>query len=235
MKRRVNFWCVLGVASLALSCTELFAEDSGFLSDYDQLKPVAGTDIRMYTAPNALTDVKNYKAVMIDQPEFVIAADSAYKGFKPDDVKAMADDLRQRLSNAVNKNGRLTVVDEAGPGVLYARIGASNIHLKKKGRNILGYTPAGFVVTTAVSATQGVEEKVILQDMNLEIEIMDSQTQAVLMALVDKIAPGKKSKATESWLKEHTVMDYWATRFNCRVENSHKPQSEWQDCEATLP
>lgn len=235
MKSKISFWCVLAIAPLAVSSTELFAEDSGFLSDYKQLKPVAGTEIRMYTAPTALTEFKNYKAVMIDQPEFVIATDSKYKGFKPDDAKAVADDMRQRLTDAVNKNGKLTVVDKAGPGVLYVRLGASNIHLKKKKRGLLGYTPAGFVVTSAVSAGQSVEQKVILQDMNLEMEIMDSQTQAVLMAIVDKIVPGNKSKATESWLKEHAVMDYWATRFNCRVDNSHKAQSEWQDCEATLP
>ena len=235
MKNKINIWSVLAMASLSLFCTALFAKDSGFLTDYNQLKPVDGTGLRMYLAPNAHTDIKNYKSVMIDQPEFVIAADSDYKGFKADDVKAMADDLRRRLTDAVNKNGRLTVVDKAGPGVLYIRLGASNIHLKKKGRNILGYTPAGFVVTTAVSAAQSAEQKIILQDMILEIEIMDSQSQSVLLALVDKIVPGKKSKATESWLKEHNVMDYWATRFNCRVENSHKPQSEWQDCAATLP
>jgi hypothetical protein len=71
--------------------------------------------------------------------------------------------------------------------------------------------------------------------MNLELEVMDSQTQVVLASVVDKIKSGKKSKASESWAKEHTVMAYWATRFNCRLENSGKPKSEWKDCEKTLP
>jgi hypothetical protein len=235
MKRRINTWWVLTTALLTLITTGSFADDvdSGFLTDYSQLKPVAGTGIRMYTAPDFNTDLKNYTAVMIDQPEFVIADDSKYKGFKPDDVKAVADALRKALTDVVSKN--LTVVDKPGPGVLYVRIAASNVHLKKKSRGLLGYTPAGFVVTTAVAAGQAMEQKVILQDMKLEMELQDSQSQVVLAAVVDKIEASKKAKAGESWANEHTVRKYWASRFNCRLENSRKPESEWRDCEAKLP
>ena len=235
MNGRTNFGCVLvGAVSVFLS-TSLAAGDSGFLADYSQLKAIPGTDIRMYTAPNAYTDLKNYHAVMIDQPELVIATDSKYKGIKPDDAKAVADALRKRMTDTVSQNPNMTVVDKPGPGVLYVRMAASNVHLKKKSRGILGYTPAGFVVGSAVSAGQEMEQKVILQDMNLELELMDSQTQVIMASVVDRINPGKKSKASESWAKEHTVMAYWATRFNCRLENSGKPKGEWKDCEATLP
>jgi hypothetical protein len=46
-----------------------------------------------------------------------------------------------------------------GPGVLYVRIAASNVHLKKKSRGLLVYTPAGFVVTAAVASSQAMEQK----------------------------------------------------------------------------
>ena len=235
MKRRINTWWVLTTALLTLITTGAFADeaDSGFLTDYSQLKPVAGTGIRMYTAHDAYTDLKNYTAVMIDQPEFVIANDSKYKGFKPDNAKAVADALRQQFTDAVSKN--IAVVDKAGPGVLYVRIAASNVHLKKKSRGLLGYTPAGFVVTTAIASGQAMEQKVILQDMNLEMEVQDSQSQAVLVAIVDKIKSGKKAKASDSWAQEHNVRAYWANRFNCRLENARKPESEWRNCEAKLP
>jgi hypothetical protein len=172
---------------------------------------------------------------MIDQPELVIADDYKYKGIKPDDAKVVADTMRKALSDAVSKNGRVKVVDKPGPGVLYARLAASNVHLKKKSRGVLGYTPAGFVVGSAVSASQDMEQKIILQDMTLELEVLDSQTETVMASVVDRISSEKKAKASESWMEEHTVMAYWATRFNCRLENSQKPESEWQDCEAQLP
>lgn len=235
MKATTRHYAATGVALLLLCTTDLAADDSGFLTDYGQLKPIAGTEIRMYTAPNAYRDFKNYTAVMIDQPELVIASDSKYRGIKPDDAKAVADTMRKALSDAVTKNGRVKVVDQPGPGVLYARLAASNVHLKKKSRGVLGYTPAGFVVGSAVSASQDMEQKIILQDMTLELEILDSQTETVMAAVVDKISAGKKAKASESWMKEHKVMAYWATRFNCHLENSQKPENEWQDCEAQLP
>jgi len=235
MKGRKKIYIALTAALLLSASMEILAENSDFLSDYSKLKPLAGSDTLMYTAPNAYTDFKNYKAVMIDQPELVIANDSKYKGIKPDDAKAVADALRAQMSETVTKNGRLFVVDKPGPGVLYVRIAASNVHLKKKSRGLLGYTPAGFVVGSAVSAGQEMEQKVVLQDMNLEIEVQDSQTQKVLAAVIDKIDPGKKAKAGESWQQEHSVMAYWSTRFHCRLENSQKPENEWKDCEKKLP
>ena len=46
----------------------------------------------------------------------------------------------------------------------------------RRGRGLPGYTPAGFVVTTAVASGEAMEQKVILQDMNLQMEAQDSQS-----------------------------------------------------------
>jgi hypothetical protein len=231
---RCNSLGVLAVTLAMLLASGANADDSnsGFLDDYSKLEPIAGTHARVYNAPGALEGFKNYKAVMIDQPEFIIAADSKYRGIKPDEAKAVADLMRQKMSEAVSKT--LPVVDKAGPGVLYVGIAASNIHLAKKKRGILGYTPAGFVVGSAVSAGQDMQQKIVLQDMNLEIKVLDSQTQALLAAAVDKIDPGTK-KPGESWTDEQTVMEYWSNRLHCRFENSSKPKDQWQNCEAKLP
>lgn len=118
MKVRTTIYRTLTAALLLSASTVTAADNSGFLTDYSKLKPLAGSNTLMYTAPNAPTDFKKYKAVMMDQPEFVIADDSKYKGVKPDDAKAVADALRVQLSDAVTKNGRLFVVDKPGPGVL---------------------------------------------------------------------------------------------------------------------
>jgi hypothetical protein len=167
---------------------------------------------------------------MIDQPEIVIAEDSAYRGIKPDEVKAVADQMRQAMSKAVSQT--LPVVDQPGPGVLYVRIAASNVHLNKKKRGVLGYTPVGFVITTAAEATQQMQQKIVLQEMNLEIEIQDSETLEVLNALVDKIRPGEK-KPGQSWSSEQEIMDYWADRLNCWLSNARKPEDQRTKCTTT--
>jgi hypothetical protein len=234
MSMKSRFPGVLAVTAAMFLASGANADDSdsGFLDDYSKLKPIAGTDARVYNAPGALEGFKNYKAVMIDQPEFIIAADSKYRGIKPDQAKAVADFMRQKMSEAVSKT--LPVVDRAGPGVLYVGIAASNIHLAKKKRGVLGYTPAGFVVGSAVSAGQDMQQKIVLQDMNLEIKVLDSQTHELLAAAVDKIDT-KTKKPSESWADEQTVMEYWSNRFHCRLDNAGKPKDQWQNCEAKLP
>lgn len=217
------------VSSFLLLATQARAEenDSGFLDDYSKLKPVPGTSVLMYTAPGTLEAYKNYKAVMIDQPEIIIAADSKYRGIKPDEAKAVADAMRLAMSKAISKT--LPVVDLPGPGVLYMRIAASNVHLSRKKRGILGYTPAGFVITEATRATQHMQQKIVLQKMKLEIEIQDSQTQEILNAIVDKIVPGTK-KPGESWSSEQDLIDYWARHLGCWFANSRKPANARTDC-----
>jgi hypothetical protein len=231
MNRRSNISRLITMTAAVFLVAELSANetDSGFLSDYSKLKPVAGTTARSYKAPGAEEAYKNYKAVMIDQPEFIIAADSAYRGIKPDEAKVVADMMRHAMSKAVSQS--IPVVDMAGPGVLYVRIAASNVHLKKKKRGLLGYTPAGFIVTSAAQAGQQMQQKIVLEDMNLEIEVLDSQTQEVLGAVVDKIQPREK-KPGASWSSEQEIVDFWSNRLRCRLDNSRKPQSQWQDCTA---
>jgi len=234
MNMNSRYMGTLALIAALLLASNATADDSnsGFLDDYSILEPVAGSDARVYHAPGAWENFKNYKAVMIDQPVFIIAADSDYRGVKPDQAKAVADVMRQNMSKAVSKT--LPVVDMAGPGVLYIGIAASNVHLKKKKRGLLGYTPAGFVVTSAAAATQDMQEKIILENMKLEIKVLDSQTHELLAAAVDSIDPEAK-KPGESWADESTEMKYWSERLQCRFENSGKPKEQWQDCNSKLP
>ena len=64
---------------------------SDFLSDYTQLQRSSDEYLHyIYLPPGAENRMVNYAAMMIDQPEFVLAADSAYKGMKPGDLRAKA-------------------------------------------------------------------------------------------------------------------------------------------------
>ncbi len=87
MSKKSKISNILVVTATMFLTTGVSAEDSdsGFLDDYSKLEPIAGTNARVYNAPGAFESFKNYKAVMIDQPEFIIAADSKYRGGKPKD------------------------------------------------------------------------------------------------------------------------------------------------------
>ena len=71
--------------------------DKTFFDDYSHLLPrvdtLGGTDLR-YVAPGALAKLAKYNAVMVDEPEVLISAQSDYKGAKPADLQAMATAMR---------------------------------------------------------------------------------------------------------------------------------------------
>ena len=56
MKERKVIYSALTAALLLSLSSELLADNSGFLTDYSTLKPIAGSDSRLYTAPNAHTN-----------------------------------------------------------------------------------------------------------------------------------------------------------------------------------
>ena len=85
----------VGAISLAFFLTtaafgSVLAQDlqySDFLSDYSQLKKSSDKYMDYtYVAADAPAKMANYTAVMIDQPEIFVAANSKYKGMKPDDM-----------------------------------------------------------------------------------------------------------------------------------------------------
>jgi hypothetical protein len=77
-------------------------QSSDFLTDYTNL--TQSSDEYMdytYLAEGAPAKMANYSAVMIDQPEIFIAANSKYKGMKPDDMKQLADAFRGAMAESL--------------------------------------------------------------------------------------------------------------------------------------
>lgn len=213
---------------------------SGFLSDYSKLKAASDNMLadQVYVAPGALESLSKYSAVMVDQPEIFISPDSKYKGAKPDIIKQLADLMRAGISERLDAGENFTVVQTPGPGVLFLRVGLTDVHIKKKSRGIFGYTPIGFVVTTtARAAAKELEKKIEVVQMNTEIEILDSQSGEVLGAAVfqrghvkDKAKHQKRDLVT--WDEFEAYMNGVGARVNCRMNNSRLPESQWEDCAA---
>jgi hypothetical protein len=80
--------------------------------------------------------------------------------------------------------------------------------MTKQKRGLLGYTPIGFVVSTAVKA---VGDNMSLQDAVLEAELLDSQTKERLGALIDQ-------KGATSWDRIEETLNFYAQRFRSRLD-----------------
>jgi hypothetical protein len=101
-------------------------EWSGFMSDYSKLEKIEdGTADYRFVADDweeRMTEKPGYHAIMVDQPEILLAEDSPYKGAKPRHLEALAEAFRAGLVTALSDGGWY-VVDRPGPNTMYARVG----------------------------------------------------------------------------------------------------------------
>jgi hypothetical protein len=188
---------------------------SGFLENYPAFE--ADSDRKgalIYKKPG--TELKAYTKIMIDPIEIWYAPDSKYKGIKPDDLKTLADTFLAAIVEELEPD--YPVVSKPGPGVLGIRLAITNVYAKKKKRGLLGYTPIGFVATTAKNLAVG--PGISLVDATIEVEMLDSQTNERLGALIDRqsASPEKKKKEKTSWEEIEKTLKFYAKRFRSRMD-----------------
>lgn len=205
---------------------------SGFLTDYAQLKPRAGTpgDF-VYLAPDIDEKLGGYQAILIEQPVLSVAADSKVKGLKPDDAKLVADTFAEVFTHAFA--GKLLIAHTPGEGVMVLRTGLSNIYLQKRSRNILGYLPVGFVLGAAKSAMlDDVMDKIKLAQVLVELEVVDAASGEVIAAAQEPLGNRTEKREFTSWQELEGAMTLNALRFQCRLDNTKRDSASQQDCTA---
>ena len=187
---------------------------SGFIDNYPKLGPdPRGGGGLLYTKPGA--SLGSYSKVMIEPIEVWLADDSKYKGFSPDDLKALTDEFYRVLLS--NLEPDYPVVSKPGKGVLVVRLAITDVYAKKKKRGLLGYTPIGAVA----GAATGTYRKVKLNDATIEAELMDAGSLDQLAVLVDKLSISKAAEGT-SWEDIHKALDYYAKRLRARLDADRK-------------
>ncbi len=226
----------VGAISLAFFLTtaafgSVLAQDlqySDFLSDYSQLKKSSDKYMDYtYVAADAPAKMANYTAVMIDQPEIFVAANSKYKGMKPDDMKVLADAFRTSMAQSLSAN--YMIVDKPGPNVLYVRFAISNIQLKKKKKGLFSYTPIGLVVGAAKSAmTSDFTKKIDLKGLTIEMEILDSTSEEQLAALLQ--TRSEKKDEPVSWAELEALIAVYSQRVRCKLDNARVAEEKRVDC-----
>jgi len=210
------------------------AQDSGFLSDYDQLHfSSEHGNAMVFAADGAIEMMAQYDSIMIDQPELFISADSKYKGMKPDTMTTLAENLRAAITEGVQ--GRYDVVENPGKSTLYMRMAATELYVQKAKRGLLSYTPVGAAATAVKNVASDFLDKNTLVEMTLEAEVLDSTTGKTLVAMViqrgqrkDKAQHLKQDPATWEELRVITVA--LGARIGCRLDNARLPENQRMNC-----
>jgi len=204
--------------------------DKSFLSDYSKLQSresEKGTEL-VYVAPGAGKLLARYSAVMVDQPEVIISPDSDYKGAKPDDLAAVANMMRDTMTERLVAGG-LKVAEAPGQDVLYVRLALTDLQLKRKKRGILGYTPVGAVLKAGRDATLGMMKKYDITNMTIQAELTDSSTDEVLAGIV-AIRGGGEKQVRLDFEQVDASMTEFVTRLRCRIDNAKAPADKQVDC-----
>ena len=228
--------------TLVFTPLPLFAQDSGFLTDYSQLesRPEYGGD-RIYVAPGAPDLMGQYTAFMLDQPVLIVAEDSDYKGIKPDDAKAIADGMRGALAQGLKfqplpgSGEHLEQVETPGENVLLIRVAATHLYVRKNKRGLLGYTPIGAVAKGVKDAASDVIDKTTLVEMRFEVELVDTATGDVLAASILDAGQRRDKKAdvdedAVSWEGASGAFFGLGRRLTCRIGNVALASDTREDC-----
>jgi hypothetical protein len=196
-----------------LACAQPSA--SGFIQELPALEPSPDVPGMTLWRKEGLS-LGAYDKVYLEPIEIWLAPGSEYKGIDPDEMKTLTETMRQAI--VARLEPEYPVVDSTAAGVLGLRLAITGVNLQNKKRNLLGYTPIGFVVTTAGNAMGA---RMALGSATVEAEFYDGATReriAVMLDLQlgDEIAKeeGKsEDKDQIQWKTVQESLDFYAQRL----------------------
>ena len=181
------------------------AQNSGFLSDYSQLRPskvVKGAmDYR-----NPRLNLAKYSKFILEPYRVYFAANADGIGVDPAELKNLVDYFRNESVKALSK--RYRVVNRPGPGVARIRIAITSI---TKTKPVMNNLPQGKLLGVGLGGA------------SMEAEAFDSQTGERLVAIVESRQGEHFSfgDAISRYGHAKQVMRHWINRFVTRLDKAH--------------
>jgi len=159
---------------------------TGFLSNYDLLKPIEGSDgAQAWREENV--DWKQYNKVLIERMQVFVKEGSEHKGIDPTDLKMLLDYFYEALVKEIKPTAE--IVDKAGPGVIGVRIAIVDLVPTKYGLSIVGtLTPYAFVAEAASGPASGrpAGSTPYLGETGIEVQFLDGGSGKLLGEFADK-------------------------------------------------
>ncbi len=206
MKTALRILFVLMVGFVLMTGTGWAKEEmkkSGFLSDYSKLTqddPLKTADW-LYVNKNA--NFGAYDKIILKHVSFFLKDDAEYKGIQADEMNDLAETIHRSVVEAFSDV--YTFTDEPGPGVMVLRIAITDMGPNKAVvGTVTSIIPVGIVLSSAKKITTGTHMG--MGGVSFEGELLDSQTNEVLMAVVNS-ETGKKYKIGKSVTKWGQVKD----------------------------
>jgi hypothetical protein len=209
---------IAGLLVLTVAAAATPPPQTGFLDSYPALQPDPKHEGSfIYMEPGA--SLKGFTKVQIDPILVWYAKDSTYQGIDPNELSAVTENLRKAVVK--NLEPKYPVVSTDGPNVLRLRLAVTNVTAEKKKRGILGYTPVGFIISSAKNAaTAG--PNLNIASATLEAELLDASGKR-LAVVIDPLAGQDVQKENLTWADIGKVLDAAGKRLRARMD-SDNPQ-----------
>jgi hypothetical protein len=111
----------------------------------------------------------------------------------------------------------------------------TDLHLKKKRKRLIQFTPVGIVATIATTPFRDVMDKINLQYVTFEAELLDSQDEELLGAFVERRGSATEKKEATSWEEFLAGMDQTSKRLGCRLNNGVLAADMRRNCMEEYP
>ncbi|MHC4942803.1 MAG: DUF3313 domain-containing protein [Planctomycetota bacterium] len=189
-------------------------EASGFLKDYSILHEGGDEEALLaYTNPKA--DLKKYDKILLEHPTLWRPEDSDMADMDEDDLKYLGTYLYTSVQKQLLTD--FGMVNKPGPGVLRIRLAITEASGSFAAGDLLTtILPPAKVVSGIKQITTGAGA--FVGAASLEVEITDSLSGEVLLAVVDRQVGGKSlSGQFDSWDDVEEAFEYWSGKIRKRL------------------
>lgn len=208
---------MLGLTACSTTKQARSVKESGFLSDYSQLKKGTGDQAKLvYFAPDV--DWTKYTKMYIEPVELWDSdnKDSKLGKLSKEDQQMLTSFLYTELNNELQKS--YTLVDKPGPDTIVLRSAITEADKSGPVRNLMT-TIVPFGIAANLLKTVAFGTGIGVGEVQVEAELLDGQTNERLAAAVDRRAGTKalRTKFDGTWGDVKLSFEYWAQKLETRL------------------
>jgi uncharacterized protein DUF3313 len=172
-------------------CAKDKFHQSGFLSDYSNLKPHP-TDKGYFVYTNPKKDLSNYSRFYVQHVAVYFSGESIKREVDPTKINELSEYMRNQVIHALEDKYTLVGFGQRQPGTL--AIGIAITDLKPAEENSGG--------------------------ASMEFKLTDYSTDELIMAgVITQTVSGVSSES--QWTSTRTLFKKWAARFRARLDEIH--------------
>lgn len=193
-------------------------EFSGFLKNYEQLKPNEnlGGNTLTYSETDARKNLRSYFAIVVDPIEVYIATNADASKVNEDSRKTLTNYFHHALLAAVSD--AFPPVEQPGPLTLRLRVA------------LVGVDVGGQVAPADAPAdAQPLQQALNIGKVGVEMELVDSVTGDRIAAMVDRTNLGEGAEVgavnfsrVEKFAAARLAFDEWASRVREFLDSAHE-------------